>query len=310
MNLLKTTFLFCLITIVGYSQSKILFARKQGNDRGWSILSIDPNDSSEKTVIPYSSGMGEYNPDISPDGKTILFNTYRYGGWKLAIHDLTTTSTKKFSHSSSYYTNGVFSPKGDMIVYEKNVGRNTHIFIADKNGKNEVILTKNMSEENRIPVWSADGRYIIFYSNKNGVNDIYSIALKSKKVTNLTNNISGNDFAPSVSPDGKYIAFFSDRNGYLDLYRMDITGTNQINLTNTLQSTYNRYNYYKDRNMYWRFKSSWSPDGSAIVFTNIATNNFDLFITKIDGNDIQQITNSSSSEYTPVWAILHSGIRE
>ncbi|WP_074409460.1 MULTISPECIES: TolB family protein [Aquimarina] len=310
MNLLKTTVLFCLIAIGGYSQSKILFARKLNNDRGWSILSIDPNDSSEKVVIPYSSGMGEYNPDISPDGKTILFNTYRYGGWKLAIHDLTITSTKKISHSANYYTNGVFSPKGDMIVYEKNVGRDTHIFIADKNGKNETILTNNMGKENRIPVWSVNGECIIFYSDKNGSNDIYSITLKSKKVTNLTNNTSGNDFAPSVSPDGKYIAFFSDRNGYLDLYRMDTTGANQINLTNTLQSKYNSYNYYKDRNMYWRFKSSWSPDSSTIVFTNITNDNFDLFTIKIGGNDLKQITNSSSSEYTPVWAILHSGIRQ
>lgn len=284
--------------------SKILFSRKHSNDQGWSIYMMDPDGSNEKIIIPFKSGMGEYNPDPSSDGKTILFNTYRYGGWKLALYDIERKSAKRITMSSNYYTNGVFSPDGKRIVYEKNLQRSTHIFIADRDGKNEQMLTSKMGTQNRIPVWTPDGKSILFYNENANANDIYMVDIESGNIKNLTNNNSGNDFGPSVSPDGSKIAFFSDRNGFLDLFLMDITGVNQICLTSSLQSENNEYDYYTDRNMYWIFKTSWSPDSQSLVFSNSTGDNIDLFTVKKDGANLKQITNSSKSEYTPVWGLI------
>ena len=280
---------------------KIVFSRKKDSDRGWSIYMMDSDGSNEKILIPYRSGMGEYNPDISPDGKTVLFNTYRYGGWKLATYDIESKTTTRITFASNYFTNGVFSPDGRKIAYEKNVQRSTHIFIADRNGQNEKTLTAKMGNENRIPGWSPDGKSIVFYSDKDGKNDIYKVAIDGGEITNLTKNKSGNDFAPSVSPDGKQIAFFSDRNGYLDLYIMNFNGTDQVNLTKALQTKNNTYNYYKDNNLFWIFKASWSPDGNSIVFSSVVNDNVDLFTIQKDGLNLKRLTVSPKSEFTPVW---------
>lgn len=286
----------------GNSSSRILFARKRIPSEGWTIFSVNSDGSDEKTIIPAKRGMGEYNPARSPDGKTILFNTYRYGGWKLATRDLASGKVSRITQASNYFTNGVYSADGEKIAYEKNIGRSTHICIADVHGKNEVVLTsKSGSAENRIPVWTANGESIIFYNEKNSINDIFSIDIASLSIQNLTKNSTGNDFSPAVSPDGKQIAFFSDRNGFLDLYIMDRDGSNPTNLSNALQSKNNKYNYFKDSNTYWIFKVAWSPDGKHLVFSNVKTDNVDLFTIKSDGTELTQITKTSASEYTPCW---------
>ncbi len=284
--------------------SKILFSRKKDNDTGWSIYMIDPKGTNEEVFIPFKHGQGEYNPAISPDGNKILFNSYRFGGWKLATYCIDTQEISRISQGANYYTNGTFSRDGRKIAYEKNIGRSTHIFISNIDSTNELNLTTSVSNDHRTPSWGIDDKSILFYYKKNKVNDIFNINIISREVTNLTKNSSGNDFNPSVSPDGKQIAFFSDRNGYLDLYIMDTTGENQVCLTSNLQSENNKYNYYKDFNLYWIFKVSWSPNGQYLVFSNIESNNIDLFTIKKNGTELTQITKTPKSEYTPVWGKL------
>lgn len=267
-------------------------------------MSTNPDGSSLEVLIPFKSGQGEYNPTLSSDGKTVLFNTYRYGGWKLALHDIDTKSVKRITLGSDYYTNGVFSPDGMQIAYEKNLQRSTHIFIADKNGKNERILTDKMGNENRTPIWSSDGKSIVFYSEKGRINDVYNLEVATGKFKSLTANNAGNDFNPSVSPDGKKIAFFSDRNGFLDLYVMNADGSDQQNLTSSIQNENNQYNYFTDSNMYWIFKVSWSPDGKSLVFSNATANNIDLFTISAEGKNIERITNTPESEFTPMWGVI------
>lgn len=286
--------------------SQILYSKKKDKSEGWSIYSINPNDLNTKIIIPFSSGMGEYNPMLSPNGKEIIFNSYRYGGWKLANFNIEMGNITRITKENSYFTNGTYSPDGKKIAYEKSIGSSTHICIANNDGSDEKILTSDIeSKENRIPVWTPDGKSIIFYSEKNKVNDIYIIDIATHEQRNLTKNKDGNDFSPSISPNGTEIVFFSDRNGYLDLYKMDISGNNQNLLTKTIQNNNNKYNYYSDSNMYWIFKNCWSPEGDYIVFSNATEGNIDLFTINKNGSELKNITNSPESEYTPTWGLIN-----
>lgn len=286
--------------------SKILFAKRGVGSNGWSIFMMNPDGTNEEVLIPLKSGQGEYNPDISPDGKTVVFNTYRYGGWKLANYDLSSSLIKRISPTSNYYMNGVYSPDGSMIAYERNINRTVHIFVSDRNGENPKHITPKMGNQNRLPTWSKDGKSILFYSENGKSNDIYQVDLETGINKNLTNNTKGNDFNPSISPNGKKVAFYSDREGYLDVFIMDLSGKNQVNLTKTIRNKNNTYNYYKDDNMYWMFKVSWSPDGECLVFSNAVEDNIDLFTVKYDGTNLKQITKTVNSEFTPVWGMIEN----
>lgn len=281
---------------------QILYAKKSIGSRGWSIYNIDKNGNNSKVVIPFKKGMGEYNPSVSPNKENILFNTYRYGGWKLATFNCKNKAINRIGYRNSYYTNGVYSPDGNKIAYERNIGRSTHVFMANKDGSNEQQLSYFKTKENRVPIFSPNGESIWFYSENNGINDIYQVNIKTKEIKNISNNNEGNDFSPAVSPDGKQIAFLSDRLGYLDVYIMNANGSNQRCLTNSLHNKNNAYNYFKDSNLYWMFKVSWSPDGKTLVFTNTKSNNMDLFIINSDGTNLKQVTNTPESEITPTWA--------
>lgn len=286
-------------------ESKILFSKILPNDRGWSILMIDPDGSNEEVLIPFDTGQGEYNPSISPDGKTVLFNTYRWQGWKLATFNVKNGVVKKIDMSPDYHTNGVFSPNGKKIVYETNK-MITEIHFSDKYGRTEKLITRKMGKaEGRVPVWTKDAKSIIFFSDKSGVHDIYNAKIRNGNLTNLTNNILGNDFAPSISPDGKFITYFSDRNGFLDLYIMEIMGGNQTNLTAGENKSKFKYNYYENPNMFWIFKSSWSPDNNTIVFSRVADKIIQLFTIQKDGTDLKKITKSKKNLYTPTWGLIN-----
>ena len=297
----------CFINCSFASDTIILFAQKKNTEQGWSIYRISPNGYDKEVVIPFRSGQGEYNPDISSDGQTILFNTYRYGGWKLATFDMNKKVVNKLDQGSAYYVNGVFSPDGKYIAYEKSIRGSTHICVANSDGSNETQLTGDVGRENRAPSWTPDGRNILFFAkhkhkHKHKQNqDIYSVNVATKAVNNITRNESGNDFNPSVSPDGKTVAFYSDRNGYLDVFTMPISGDKQVSLTDRLHSSNNPYNYFRDNNTFWLFKISWSPDGKSLVFSNIKDDNLDLFTASLVNGNIRQITQSPESELTPVW---------
>jgi Tol biopolymer transport system component len=46
---------------------------------------------------------------------------------------------------------------------------------------------------------------------------------------------------------------------------------------------------------------AWSPDGQYIIFSSNRDGNYDLYISKIDGSDLEQVTNMPGDELLPDW---------
>jgi Tol biopolymer transport system component len=283
------------------AEGRIYFSRKVGNDRGWSILSIDPEGDDERTEVPFTSGMGEYNPALSPDGGTILFNTYRYGGWKLASRKLGKSSVTRLSFGDGYDTNGVYSPDGKQILFEKSDRSGVDILIMDVAAQKERNPIPDLTaSDERVPVWTPDGQSVVFFSDKDGPNQIYQWSEGDDELRYLSAS-KGNDFAPAVSPDGTTIAFYSDRAGYADLFVMSLNGSGQVNLTEPLHDSDNKYTF--GGRSYWVYKAAWSPDGSKIVFMSRVDGNYELYTVGADGSDLRRITQTTASELTPAWGV-------
>ncbi len=282
------------------SKSRIFFARKVGNDQGWSILSIDPRGMNERTEVAYVSGQGEYNPTVALDGRTLLFNTYRYGGWKLASLSLGSKEAARLDLGSGYDTNASISADGQFIVYEKSTRAGVGLHLVKRDGSNNRPLLTSLKQSNqRVPVWTPDGKYIVFFSDHEGANQLYRVELKTGTLKRLSQS-SGNDFAPAVSPSGEHIAFYSDRDGHADLFVMHADGSLPMNLTQGLRGPDTEY-AFSDRS-YWVLKCGWSPDGKELVFISPVDGNYELHVIGADGSGIRRITTTSASELTPFWA--------
>lgn len=284
------------------AESRIFFSRRLEGDPGWSILSVDPQGENERVEVPFSSGMGEYNPALAPGGESLLFSTYRYGGWKLATQTIGGGEVARWSEGGEYYTNGVYSPDGRYVAYEftRQTGTDIQVRVLETGREYNLTAGAGGSDE-RVPSWTPDGRTLIYFSDRTGNQQIHAQPASGGTPINLSQN-DANDFSPAVSPDGTRIAFFSDRDGHADLFVMNVDGNEQINLTRSLRSEDTRYQF--DGRTYWPLKASWSPDGSSIAFNGTRDGNQELFVAAADGSGVRRLSHTEESEITPMWGMV------
>ncbi|MEP5611599.1 MAG: hypothetical protein ABJP45_05085 [Cyclobacteriaceae bacterium] len=245
---------------------------------------------------------GEYSVSVSPDRTRLIVNTYQFGGWKLGIADFNGQSLsnfKKFTSRRNYEYSAMWSYEGSRVAFQEyNWSTNdTEIFISDHNGRNVEQFT-NSPGGDRTPAWTQDNTELVFTSGRGNNYDIYLKPITSGEAKNLTNNPS-TDFAPSTSAANNSIAFLSDRTGNINLYTMDYDGGSMINLTPALKSSVKSGAF--DRIGLWAYKTSWSPDGSQIVFCTMTGSGVELFIVNKDGSGLVQITNNNDSDFCPYW---------
>ena len=189
------------------------------------------------------------HPSWSPDGKRIVFSSYRDNdrdhNIEIYVMDADGDNPERLTNNLTEDEYPSWSPDGKRIVFsarrdghvENKFGITYEIYVMDADGGNEQRLTNNRNND-WAPVWSPDGKRIAFESDRKGdvVNwDIYVINADGGNPQNLTEN-RVYDSSPSWSPDGKRIVFASnrDRDRILnsDIYVMDADGGNLQNLTN------------------------------------------------------------------------------
>jgi Tol biopolymer transport system component len=134
---------------------------------------------------------------------------------------------------------------------------------------------------------SADGKWLYYDSNLPGNADLFRVPAAGGDPEQLTTD-RADDFAPDPSPDGQEIAFHSWRSGSRDIYvmRLDGGGIQQITNTPKIQEGLAR----------------WSPDGQALVFTQIASP-FGVWVARRDKSghwgEPRQLLNHG---FFPLWS--------
>lgn len=294
--------LFAIAYHLAEAQSTILFSRSNGGLNSGGTLDLmmyDPTDDKTTLLLKGSvRGRGEYNAVANPNGSKIVYNTYRFSGWKLGVADLENGQVKdikKLTTRKNYEYCGKFSPDGQKIVYQefKWSDRSENIYISNENGEDAKLFFENNISDQSLD-WTKDGKSIVFTHLKNDRLGIYMKSINGKVFKNISGT-QANDFAPATSKTENKVAFLSDRNGKIDLFVMNNDGSNLKNLTPNLNS--------KDAsaNDIWAYKISWSPNGKQLVFNLMIGNDLELFIVNADGSGLRQITQNNDSDITPFW---------
>lgn len=289
------------------AQSKIIFSRSTGalNSGETPDLMIHDLATSQTHVLLKGTvkRRGEYNAAVSPEGNRIIFNTYRFSGWKLAIADFDgqrISNVQRFTTRKNYEYNPSWSHSGREVVYQEFSWstNDTEIFIKDMSTGSIRQLTDSEGGD-RLPAWTYDDSRIVFTSGRSGNYDIFVASKTGDQFTNLTNHES-HDIAPSCAPVDNRIAFLSNRSGRYDLYVLNLDNQKLKCLTSQLYSDPNAYRGW-DQGGSWAYKTSWSPDGGSIVFTLPVDGNLELFVVNVDGSDLRQITNNNDADFSPHW---------
>ncbi len=170
-------------------------------------LSEDFEPSAGDTYIAYSSNI--------PNAETTQI-------WTINKNGSLMTQLKE-GHSPSV------SPDSNKILFVRKdpyTGKD-QIWMMNKDGTGETLLSTNNKVNDKDPSWSADGKYIVFSSDE-GVDstgkhnfDIWIMRADGSGRTQLTTNGSHDD-EPVIDSQGKYIYFRSNRGGFWNIWRFEI----------------------------------------------------------------------------------------
>ncbi len=279
-------------------------------NRNQQIYSIRPDKTARFPAV-VGSNFSAIEPDISPDGKKLLYRRQPLTSASLAGLSGSPAPTPDAASYGLYIANvddptqkpvliapyvarefeasqAVWSPDGKEIAYINSAHLPAHIYIMNVDGSKRQITNGPSGELH--PAWSPDGKYLVFESSlppfQSGkfTQEIYLVSVNGgawRKVTTLEHQSTD----PAWSPDGKQIAFQMLDNGRSDIYIVNSDGSNPHALTQ--QSFFAKGIYYG---------VNWSPDGKKLVFGDFMQGA--IITMDADGKAPALLTNGAS----PIWA--------
>lgn len=174
---------------------------------------------------------------------------------------------------------GLFQRRDGKLVFTRNEGKETDLWIADGEGKNPSALLAEPGFSVG-PVSTPDGRYMVFNLQKDKSSGIFRADSDGKNAVRLTDQDPNHvDMNPQVTPDGKFVIFQrkSGDDERFSLMKVPVTG-GQAELFYTADN--------------WSiFQPRISPDGKRLAYTvyDVRTFQKKLIVASIDDNKFGKI---------------------
>jgi TolB protein len=264
----------------------------------------------ETSAQQLTDGAGyDYQPDWSPDGKSIVFCSYQKSALELWLLDVASGATTQLTSGGAVNVEPRWSPDGKKIVFVSTLyNKRFHIFVGDFRGGKLQNVTRLTGETKSTlpryyysaydmeisPVWSRDGQEILFVSNRGhiyGTGGFWRMkaqpAAEAREIHYEETNWKAR---PDFSPDGSRIVYSSylGRNWH-QLWTMPANGGDAFPLS---------YGDYDITNV------RWSPDGKRLAFISNRNGNTELWLQDSEGGGQRKLA-ASERIYLRPRNILH-----
>jgi TolB protein len=219
-------------------------------------------DSTDATQLTDGTGY-DYQPDWSPDGKSVVYVSYQKDAMELWLLDLATGKSAQLTSGGAVNVEPRWSPDGKKIVWvSTQFNRRFHVFMADvENGSLENVVRLTGETKSTLP------RY--YYS-------AYDMEID-----------------PVWRRDGKEILFVSNRG--------HIHGTGSFWLMKAEPGAEAREIHYEETN--WKARPDFSPDGSRMIYSSYIGRQWqNLWVMPAKGGDAFPISYGDWDETNPRWS--------
>ena len=220
------------------------------------------------TQLTSQSG-AEFFPNLSPDGKTILYSSRSGGNWDIYFQRVGGTNTVNLTKDSVVDdTQAVYSPDGENIAFrsERDGGG---IFVMGATGES----VKRVTNVGYYPAWSPDEKEIAFcvdnFEEPMNRTAVPSALWAVKVATGEKRLITQKDATqPNWSPNGYRIAYWGiTSGGQRDIFTISAKGGEPVQVTN-------------DASVDWN--PVWSPDGKYLYFASNRSGSMNLWRVPIE----------------------------
>ncbi len=270
----------------GVFRTRILAMRRSGAG-GREIVAFDV-DGRNSEVVWRDPGL-VLLPSWRPDGKAILFTSYRGGKPELWTLDLATRRPRRLLSVGDLASGGAYSPDGRRIAFTASENGNSDVWVANADGSRPHRLTTDPGIDGS-PTWSPDGRRICFVSNRSGNAHLYVMSAEGTDQRRLT--FQGNyNQTPRWSPRGDAIAFTArDERRVFDVFTIS-PDTGRIQRVTQDQGRTNE-------------EPTWAPNGRLLAFTSDRGGRPQLVVSNATGERQTVVTHDGSELSTPAWGPL------
>ncbi|TVZ59387.1 imidazolonepropionase-like amidohydrolase [Flavobacteriaceae bacterium MAR_2010_105] len=195
--------LFILITFNSFSQDK---------EAKWDVS--NPSGDWDFKTLDLSTNEGTWmNLDVSPDGKTIVFDMLG----DIYKIDISGGKAQILREGLPFEIQPRFSPDGKQISFTSDAGGGDNIWIMNADGSDAKQVTKEDFRLLNNAIWTPDGNYLIarkhFTSGRSlGAGELWMYHKTGGSGIQLTKkkNDQQDVNEPSLSPDGKYLYYSED----------------------------------------------------------------------------------------------------
>ena len=217
-----------------------------------------------KEALQLTDGAGyDYQPDCSPDGKSVVYVSYQKDAMELWLLDLASGKSQQLTESGAVNVEPRWSPDGKKLLWvSTQYNKRFHVFMGEvKDGKLANVARLTGETKSSLP------RY--YYS-------AYDMEIN-----------------PAWTRDGKEILFVSNKG--------HIYGTGGFWLMKAEPGAEAREIYYEETN--WKARPDFSPDGSRMVYSSYLGGEYEnLWLRPASGGDGFPITYGSTCATFARWS--------
>lgn len=257
-------------------KSLYFMSDRSGSENIW----MKPLTGQPKQVTDFKAGRVLF-PDISTDGKTIVFER-NFAIWSLDTSSGRASEVTIRRHGASTgpvtehmtLTNGFsdlsLSPDGRKVAF---VARGEIFAASAKDGGTASRVTRSLARESQID-WAPDSKRIAYVSERDDAQHLFMYDFTTSRETQLTKDAKSDD-APKFSPDGQMLAFVRDDKS---LVVMDVAGKQERVIASGFISA-------SPRNVTWSADSKW------IAYLGLSTRSFrNAYIVAAAGGESRPVT--------------------